>query len=83
MYKDSYTEHEANALDHRDVEQVCLSWHLIQEGDSNYKENLIKILDKRYVENRLGLDPHNTISDVISLSIYLGFIAAFPTSCLE
>lgn len=47
MYKDTTVGHPVP--DHRDVEQICLSWHLIRGADPNYKENMIRVLDKRYV----------------------------------
>ncbi|KAG7355046.1 hypothetical protein IV203_004402 [Nitzschia inconspicua] len=47
MHKDSTAEKGIAIMDHRDVEQICLSWHLIKESDSNYKENMAVVLDKR------------------------------------
>ncbi|KAG7359093.1 hypothetical protein IV203_015682 [Nitzschia inconspicua] len=47
MHKDITAEQGIAIMDHRHVEQICLSWHLIKESDSNYKESMAVVLDKR------------------------------------
>jgi len=37
-------------IDPRDIEQVSLSWHLIQEGNPSYKDALAHILDEKVSE---------------------------------
>ena len=51
MYKDCNVEQGAVSLDHRDVEQIVLSWHLIHESDPDFLDHMARILDKRYVDS--------------------------------
>jgi hypothetical protein len=52
MHKGYHVEDSTGSLDHRDIKQITLSWHLIKESDPDFLDHMVKVLDKRYVDEK-------------------------------
>jgi hypothetical protein len=87
MHMEYNVEDDVTALlDYKDVEQIILSWHLIQECDPDFIDHMEKILDKRWVFGK------KEQSNSCHVGMYLGLIVIvsvlyvyrieFPRSCL-